>query len=282
MATRAPDARSRPRWPIWALALLALVGACSRDAKVYDARGIVRDVQKDYAQLVIEHEDIEGLMPAMTMNFGVADPALLERLEVGDRIEFRLEVTAKGYRVLEAKRVGAEEGGGASGLGSAPADLDRAPAFRLTDQEGRSVALADLAGKVVLLDFVYTRCPGPCPILTGRQADVQRALPAALRARTWFVSISLDPAYDTPERLTEYARTRGADLSHWSFLTGPVAEVDAVLAGYGVGKTRTGEADLSHFVVTFLIDGAGRIARRFVGTEDEPAELVRAIERLAG
>jgi protein SCO1/2 len=274
---------TRPRTRLACLlALGVLASACAREVRVYDARGVVRDVQKEYAQLVIEHEDIEGLMPAMTMNFGVGDPALLETLEPGDRIEFRLEVTPKSYRVLEAKVVGGDEDAGGGGFGAAPADRDPAPAFRLTDQAGRPLALADLAGKVVLLDFVYTRCPGPCPILTGRQVDVQRALPAELRARTWFVSISLDPEHDTPERLREYASARGADLSGWSFLTGSTAEVDAILAGYGVGKTRTAGDEVEHFVVTFLIDAEGRIASRFVGTEDEPAELVRAIERLAG
>lgn len=274
-------ARSSPRLAC-VLALVVLAGACSRAARVYDARGVVRDVQKEYAQLVIEHEDIEGLMPAMTMNFGVGDPALLETLEPGDRIEFRLEVTPRSYRVLEAKVVGEEGDAKGGGFGAAPVDRDPAPAFRLTDQAGKPVALADLAGKVVLLDFVYTRCPGPCPILTGRQVDVQRALRSELRAKTWFVSISLDPEHDTPERLREYARARGADLAHWSFLTGSTAEVDAVLASYGVGKTRAAGGEIEHFVVTFLIDADGRIASRFVGTEDAPAELVRAIERLAG
>jgi protein SCO1/2 len=266
----------------WLVALAALASACPRGVRVYDARGVVRDVQKEYAQLVIEHEDIEGLMPAMTMNFGVADPALLETLEPGDRIEFRLEVTPKSYRVLEAKVVGEEGGASGGGFGAAPADRDPAPAFRLTDQAGRPVALADLAGRVVLLDFVYTSCPGPCPILTGRHADVQRALAPELRAKTWFVSITLDPEHDTPERLAAYARARGADLANWSFLTGPPAEVDAVLAGYGVGRTRVAGDEIEHYVVTFLIDADGRIASRFVGTEDEPGSLVRAIERLAG
>jgi protein SCO1/2 len=276
--------RSAPRSARLAAALLlvAITAACPRGARVYDGRGVVRDVQKEYAQLVIDHEDIEGLMPAMTMNFGVGDPALLESLEPGDVIEFRLEVTPKSYRVLEAKVVGEEEDARGAGLAPALGARDPAPAFRLTDQEGRSVALADLAGQVVVLDFIYTRCPGPCPILTGRQADVQRALPEPLRSKTWFVSISLDPEHDTPERLRDYARARGADLARWSFLTGTVAEVDAVLAGYGVGKTRIAGGDVEHYVATFLIDPDGRIARTFVGTEDEAAELVRAIERLAG
>jgi protein SCO1/2 len=264
--------------------LLAWLAACGGGAKVYDGRGVVREVQKEYGQLVIEHEDIAGLMPAMTMNFGVGDPALLETLEAGDLIEFRLEVTPKSYRVLEAKVVGEADPGEArgAGLGGTLGERDPAPGFRLTDQDGKPVALADLAGKVVVLDFVYTSCSGPCPILTGRQADVQRTLSEPLRPKTWFVSISLDPEHDTPERLREYARARGADLASWSFLTGAVPEVEAVLASYGVGKARSPGGDLEHYVVTFLIDPGGRIARRFVGTQDEPASLVRAIERLAG
>jgi protein SCO1/2 len=132
----------------------------------------------------------------------------------------------------------------------------------------------------VLLDFVYTRCPGPCPILTGTHVALQRSLPPELRERAWFVSISLDPRYDTPERLSEYARARGADLSGWSFVTGPVDAVDAVVRAYGVGRTRREDGQIEHVVATFLIDPEGRIAERYVGLEHGADELLRDLRRL--
>src|SRR5262249_19785374 len=171
-----------------------------------------------------------GLMPGMTMNFDVPDPALLARLAPGQTIDFKLEFTGKAYRVVAAKidATGAPKSGGPTPAGGPPGP-GAPPPLRLLVQTGHPPALADLHGKLVLLDFVYTHCPGPCPILTGVHADLQRALDPATRARMHFVSISLDPVRDTPAALREYAAKRGADLADWSFLTGPPDAVATVL-----------------------------------------------------
>jgi protein SCO1 len=280
-----PHPRGLVRCPLRAACLalgIALVAlACGPSSRVYDARGVVRDVQPEYGQVVIAHEDIPGLMPAMTMNFDVPDPALLARLERGQRIAFRVEFTGRAYRVVDARVLDA----GSAEAGDIDARVEPAepaPPFHLVDQDGKWVSLADLEGRAVLLDFVYTRCPGPCPILTGRQVEVQRALAPDVREHTWFVSISLDPAYDTPEVLREYARARGADLANWSFLTGPVDDVAAVLRAYGVGSVRADDGTIDHRVVTFLIDPEGRIAQRYPGLEDEPDALARDVAATAG
>ena len=254
---------------------------CSRE-RHYHARGVVEDVQSETGQVVIAHEDIPGLMPAMTMNFDVRDRALLDTLTAGDAIDFEVAFTGKAYVVTEAtvrERNVPTSGGGQ--LGQLAPENDPAPAFTLTDQDGNPRSLADWRGKVVLLDFIFTRCPGPCPILTGLHVKLQRDLPPALRDATRFVSISLDPVRDTPAVLREYATKRGAELSTWSFLTGPPETVDAVLRAYGVGSARTPDGQIEHVVATFLIDGQGRIVRRYIGLEGhDPAELLRDLERL--
>jgi len=266
------------------LGLLAL--ACGRGS-LYHGTGVVRGVDREARQLVVAHDDIPGLMPGMTMNFDVAEPGLLEGLAPGQLIAFDLRVSERSYRIVAVKRLDAEDSAGTAGVsgvepdatsGSAlPADL--APAFRLTDQAGHPLSLADLRGKLVLLDFVYTRCPGPCPVLTGLHADLQRSLGPQLGQRVHFVSITLDPAHDTPEVLAAYARARGADLSNWSFLTGSPDEVAEVVKRYGVGSLRQPDGTIDHLVVTFLIDGEGRIVERWMGLDhgvlDMRAELVR-------
>lgn len=262
------------------LVLLASLLACG-EASVYEGRGVVREVQRQERQLVLEHDEIPGLMPAMTMNFDVADPALLE-LAPGQVVEFRLEVTDRSYRLLEASVVAAAAVSAGPRLSDALDANDRAFDFRLVDQAGRPVGLEDFAGKTVLLDFIYTQCPGPCPILTGRQVDVQRRLPPELRPRVWFASISVDPENDTPERLRRYAEARGADLSGWSFLTGSPAQIEEVLAGYGVARLANPDGTIGHLVVTFLIDGRGLIVERFTGLDHTPEELIREIERVSG
>ena len=261
--------------------VLALLAACQR-AHVYDGHGKVVEVQRENGQVIIEHQDIPGLMPAMTMNFDVPDPALLARLAPGQVIDFKLEFTGQAYRVIDAKILESGAPQGASPVfGRGPADREPAPPFRLTDQDGNPLALEDLRGKLVLLDFIYTHCPGPCPILTGVHADLQRALDPATRARMHFVSISLDPVRDTPAALREYAAKRGAETSDWSFLTGPPDEIAKVLSAYGVGSQREPEGTIAHLVITFLIDADGRIVRRYMGLEHDVAELKGDLEALA-
>jgi protein SCO1/2 len=265
------------------LVLVFLVAAaCSRD-RHYHARGVVEDVQPETGQIVIAHEDIPGLMPAMTMNFDVADRALLDTLAHGDAIDFEVEFTGKAYVVTKAavreRGVATTTGGQLGGI--APVD-DPAPPFQLIDQDGNPRSLEEWRGKVALLDFIWTRCPGPCPILTGLHVEVQRKLPEPLRERVRFVSISLDPVRDTPAVLREYAQKRGADLANWSFLTGEPDVVDAVIKSYGVGSAKAPDGQIEHVVATFLIDPNGQVARRYIGLEGhDPAELLRDIERLA-
>ena len=276
------------RWPLLSTTLLALALACGVEGeKTYEGVGVVREVQPDLKQIVIAHENIPGLMPAMTMSFDVPDVALLSTLAPGQKIRFRLAHPERSYRILGAEILAegeAGEAGQASGptFAGAVAERDVAPLFRLTDQDGRSVALEDLRGKAVMLDFIFTHCTGPCPVLTGLQVDVQRALTPQQRARTRFVSISLDPERDTPELLRAYAMKRGADLESWSFLTGKPEQVEAVLKSYGVGVIRRAGEEPAHLVATFVIDGQGRIAHRIVGLEQPAQERARLLVETAG
>jgi protein SCO1/2 len=270
---------------VWlGIAALALALACgdgdSGDG-LYSAHGVVREVLPDDRQAVIEHDDIEGLMPGMTMNFDVPDPELLAKLAPGQEIDFALRKRGRGYVVVGAEVVG-KSGDAAARARSLAAREDRAADFELVDQDGKRVTLAELRGRAVVLDFIFTHCPGPCPILTGIHVSLQRKLPDAVRDRTHFVSISLDPARDTPEALRAYAEARGADLSGWSFLTGSSEQIDAVLKGYGVGKRlpADGEGEIEHTVATFLIDPDGLVAKRYLGLQHEPETMLADLEAL--
>jgi protein SCO1/2 len=277
--------RTRLRTGIAAAVLLfaALASGC-RDRDGYDAHGVVQEVNPQYGQVVIAHEDIPGLMPAMTMSFDVPDAELLAGLAPGQSLHFRVVFDGRSYRVVSATVL--EEGMATSPdapkISEAAAEQEAAPPFELVDQNANALSLEDLRGKVVLLDFIYTSCPGPCPILTGLHVSVQRLLDPALRPRVHFVSISLDPVRDTPTALREYARKRGAELSDWSFLTGPPDEVDAVIRAYGIGSSRQPDGTIAHLVASFVIDGEGRIVKRHIGLEDfDPARVRDDLEELA-
>lgn len=274
-----PQRNSRLRCLLLGTALW--LAACSPGPARYEARGVVRDLQREYQQVLIEHEDIPGLMPAMTMNFDLADPALLDRLQRGDVIDFVVEFDGHGYRVVSAEVLGSEGVAGAPPLAGIARREEPAPDFALRDTGGRRVALQDLRGRVVLLDFLFTTCPGPCPLQTARNVAVQRGLPPELAARVHFVSITIDPARDSAEALRAYAERHGADLAHWSFLRGEPAETEAVAQAFGVPGARTADGTLEHVLASFLIDGEGRIAERYVGGGDRAADLIRDIERVA-
>ena len=92
------------------------------------------------------------------------------------------------------------------------------PDFSLVERDGRLITLADLRGKVWIADFIYTHCTDTCPLQTAEMVRLQADLTTEAEVR--FVSITVDPAQDTPEVLTEYAARFGADRERWLFLTG--------------------------------------------------------------
>jgi protein SCO1/2 len=276
--TRSFHARIRPEIGL-VLGLAALLFACRvSPQEVYEVTGEVRGVDAAQRQVKIAHEEIPGFMPAMTMSFDVASTELLEGVTVGAQVRFSLERRGTRLRItaLEVLTPGAA---GESGR-IAPDPPEDAFDFRLVDQRGEPLSLSDLRGRAVLLDFVFTRCPGPCPILTTAHVGLQRSLPARIAERTHFVSISVDPAHDTPDRLREYAEARGADLSTWSFLTGEVPDVEEVLRRYHLGTIRQPDGTIDHVVATFLIDPEGRIVQRYLGLEHAATQILGDIEEV--
>jgi len=264
---------------IGVLAPLLLL-ACGVPAQgTYEVSGTVEAVEVAAGVVKIAHEEIPGFMPAMTMSFDVAAPELLEGVTPGASVRFTLERSAT-VLTITALRVTAPSGSGSGATLDLGFDLDLAPPFALLNQEGAQVALADFEGTAVLLDFVFTRCTGPCPLLTAAHVRLQRRLPSTIRARTALLSISVDPAHDTPPRLREYARKHGADLSDWSFLTGAPETVRNVVDAYHVGSTRGPDGQIDHVVATFLIDPEGRIAERYLGLQHSLEDIIADLARV--
>jgi protein SCO1/2 len=140
--------------------------------------------------------------------------------------------------------------------------IRKAPDFALTDQDGRTVRSADLHGKVVVVSFVFTTCNGTCPATTHRMS----ALAQALKEQGLFkgdavrlLSITLDPARDTPEALRRYMRLYDAEAAHWGFLTGPRDKVEKVIAAWGMWARPAAGGQLDHPSRIFLIDTHWRV-----------------------
>jgi protein SCO1 len=140
-----------------------------------------------------------------------------------------------------------------------------APPFTLTSQDGKSVALADLRGKVLAVTFIYTGCPDICPLVTQKMVDVQNALGAEFGAKIAFVSITLDPEHDTPAVLKDYAQAFGAKSNGWMFLTGSLAAVRDVTRRYGVFFAKKEDGSVDHSQLTTLIDADAQMRVQYIG-----------------
>ncbi len=159
------------------------------------------------------------------------------------------------------------------------------PSFELTSEQGKALSDQDLRGKVVVANFIFTRCPTVCPALTARMAKIQTEIPAELPVH--FVSFSVDPKHDTPEVLREFGAKYDQDPSRWTFLTGDLAEVmKAVEEGFRIGITGADDPEATPFDIVHgehfvLVDKAGTIRGYYPNSDLSLQRLVRDAKRLA-
>ena len=188
-------------------------------ARNYSVDGIVVAVDPAARTMLVSHRAIGRYMPAMMMPFRVESADELSGLHPGSRVQFELTVGHARSLARNVKVTGSAEAPKTSAQGLPIGGA--LPDFRLTDQDGRVVTAADLRGKVVAINFIYTRCPLPdvCPRLAANFAVLARRF----AGRVALVSVTVDPDYDTPAVLGEYARRWGAHSATWRFLTGDVA-----------------------------------------------------------
>ena len=150
-----------------------------------------------------------------------------------------------------------------------------APDFALTSQDGAPVKLADYRGKVVAVTFIFTLCADTCPVLTPMMSFVQDQLGSDFGEKICFVSITIDPERDTPEVLKEYAHAFGANLSGWSFLTGPPEAIRDVTRHYGVFAAKAENGNIDHTFLTSIIDRRGILRVQYLGVRFDPEEFRR-------
>ena len=264
--------------------------ACSRapESRQYDVRGQIVAIDRERKEVLVDHEDIKGFMPAMTMPYAVRDEALLEGKAPGDLVTATL-VVEDVHAYLSAITTTGHAPVKAQGAGPliTDADLlkegDPVPNRALVDQHGAGLSLPSLRGHRLALTFIYTRCPLPdfCPLMdkqfAAAQSDIRKS-PDLADVR--FISITVDPDFDTPAVLSAHAKMIGADPRLWYFATGKKDDVLAFARSFGViAEPGDTGAAVVHNLRTAVIDGQGRLVTIYSGGMWTPAELVADLKK---
>jgi protein SCO1/2 len=265
------------------------------DGKRHPVTGRVVAVLQERGALLVDHDEIPGYMPRMTMEFFVnaGDLALAK-----EGASLRAELVEEEEGRFSLEKVWFEDPAAKAAVEAAAGSLrqetsirgrnayrevgENLPDFALYNQEGGVVAAAKFRGKQIMLNFIFTRCPVAtmCPASTAKMMETQAKAKAAGVANLELVSITLDPDYDTPGVLKTYTQTRGIDTSNFTFLTGPERAIKDLLTQFGVLTEATrDESILKHTLATLLINEQGKIVWRADGSGWSPAEFVEKMRR---
>jgi protein SCO1/2 len=219
------------------------------DLKTFLVRGKIVTVDPAKGSVLLDHEAVPGFMEAMTMSYKLKNPTILSELHPGDRITAKLLVRkgTDGYEDPQLDEVvviaQARPDYKPAVDYHVPTAGDAVPDFKLLNQNGKTIHLAQFKGRVLLLTFIYTRCPIAdfCVRMSRNFAEVDKALALdpALYKQTHLLSISFDPKYDTPAVLKSYGGSYTGlytkeKFEHWDFAVPPAAELDAITEFFNV------------------------------------------------
>ncbi len=302
---------SKPRKLIFSLSALLLLGGCRQTpppapatpapaasatpaGKTYPIRGKIVSVTGD--EVMLDHEAVPGFMGAMTMAYKLKDPSIASELHPGDRITATLFVFPgpDGFEQVQLDKIvviaQAKPDYKPTVQYHVPQAGDDVPDFKLLNQSGRSIHLSQFHGQALLITFIYTRCTLPdfCPRMSRNFADIDKALSAdpALYAHTHLLSISFDPAYDTPAVLRtygdEYLGPHAKDaFKHWDFAAPTEKDLPVLTQFFNVGVTPGDSKSLTHSLSTILIGKDGKVAAWYPTNDWRPADILVQVRHAA-
>jgi len=267
----------------------------SATEKHYDLKGKIVIVNKENHEITIAHEDIKDYMKSMTMPFHVDADWVFDIAAPGNQITATLVVDGTSSWLEDV--VVTEDSTPAPNAppveGAGPNAGDEVPNYRLVNQDGNAIHLHDYKGKILLLTFIYTRCqdPNQCTLMSSNFAAIDKQLQTQpdLLEKTHLLSVSFDPAYDTPKVLRSYGASYTGKYSdetfkHWEFASGSEDEVKGIAKYFGFryyNDTPSGEEQVIHTLRTALIGADGKVIKVYRGNDWKPEELVKEIQAVA-
>ncbi len=281
----------------FAIAAAVSLAACSpkSNQRTYPVHGQVLAVTPDRQEATVKHGEIVGLMPAMTMPYKIREKADLNAVRPGDVIDATLVIAENDAFLTGVKKVGEapleqpppEAATASTGSGLPllkPGEV--VPDSPFVDQDGKKRGLNSFRGSMIVLTFIYTRCPLPtfCPMMDRHFVTIQERMhDDPLLRNVHLVTISFDPAYDTPAVLKKHARELNADLNRWTFLTGEPEAIEKFGGRFGVFVTRASNdpRDISHNLRTAIVGPDGKLIKIYTGNEWTPDEILADLKPTA-
>src|SRR6202046_4546688 len=270
----------------------SMIAKLDAPQKTFTIRGTV--VGTDANHVTLDGENVQGFMEAMTMEYKLKDPSVVSELHPGDRILAKVLATTDGLNfdnvqlddivVIAQARPDYKP----AVTYHVPTTGDTVPDFHLLNQSDRTIHLGQFKGKVVLLTFIYTRCQLAdfCPRMSRNFADIDHALAAdpALYSRTHLLSVSFDPAYDTPKVLRSYGGAYTGQYTnekflHWDFAAPSEKDLPPVTQFFNVGVTGTDPKTITHSLSTILIGKDGKIAAWYPTNDWDTKEVLDQIKK---
>jgi protein SCO1/2 len=259
----------------------------------YDLKGKIVSFNKAQQQVIVEHETIPGFMEAMTMPFTLREDSAFDVMRAGDRIQATLVVDEERTRlenpiITQAMPTSGAKGAPATGP-TEPEIGAPAPDATLVNQDGKQFTLQQFRGRALVLTFIFTRCPLPdyCTLMSNNFAEINRELGKTpeLRARAHLLSITLDPAYDTPKVLRSYGAAHTENYGSekfegWEFATGKPENIQRVANFFGLSYTRDGD-EIIHTLRTAVIAPDGKLYKLYRGNEWKPSEVLQDLRELS-
>jgi protein SCO1/2 len=262
------------------LAALAISG-CGNSRR-FEVTGVVLDNGKR-GELMVSHDDIAGYMPAMAMPFTLRRADDAADVRPGDRIAFRLTVNETSSFIDEIRIVSTARRD--AGLLRSPVEPQLVeigapiPDFTLLDQNGEQRTLKSFSGQVVVLTFIYTRCPLPdyCPRMMFNFREISHDLRDLMGNGVTLLTITFDPRHDTSEVLARYARFYSVSGPGWHLLTGNPEEIQRVTEAFGI-EFWPEEGLFTHNLQTAVVDRHGRLFGTLEGKDYSVRQLADLVQ----
>ncbi|HRI02607.1 MAG TPA: SCO family protein [Pyrinomonadaceae bacterium] len=266
----------------------------SATAKRYPIKGKVVSADRTSKKAKIDHEKIEGYMEAMTMDFPIHADWVWDDLKPGSEIRAELVVDNVGKDPYYLENIGiiaaADPNQPAPPVNENFAQIGQSvPDFALTNQDGKRVAINDFKGKALAITFIYARCPLPdyCIKMSTAFSDTAKLIAAneELTDKVRLLSISFDPANDTPEKLRSYGigylgNDPKAKFDVWQLAVGKDAEVKKIADFFGLRYEvdQNDKTQINHSLRTAVIGPDGKVTKILPGNEWTVADLKNELE----